>query len=206
VGEEGFPLEERMNVLGRIGICLLAGVFFLPLVRSSGHAGSRNAPKEDSRRDGQHDFDFNFGTWKTSMKRLQHPLTGSSTWIEFSGTVVVRKVWDGRAQLEEVEADGPAGHFEDLGLFLYDPQAHQWSLNFANSKTGVIGVPPTIGEFKNGRGEFYDQETLNGRAILARIIWSDITPDSHKFEQAFSDDGGKTWETNIVAILTRLAP
>lgn len=106
----------------------------------------------------------------------------------------------------EVEAQGPAGHFEDLGLFLYNPQARQWSLNFANSKTGVIGIPPTIGEFRNGRGEFYDQETFNGRAILARIVWSDITADSHRFEQAFSDDDGKTWETNVVATLTRVAP
>jgi hypothetical protein len=157
-----------------------------------------------SSRDGQHDFDFNFGTWKTHMKRLKHPLTGSAEWVELNGTVVVRKVWDGRAQLEEVEADGPNGHFEDLGLFLYNPEAHQWSLNFANSKTGVLGVPPTIGEFQDGRGEFYDQETYNGRAILARIVWSDITADSHKFEQAFSDDNGKTWEPNVVADLTRV--
>ncbi len=163
-----------------------------------------DASKANALRDGQHDFDFNFGTWTTHMKRLQNPLSGSTTWIELTGTVVVRKVWDGRAQLEEVEADGPAGHFEDLCLFLYDPQAHQWSMNFANSRAGVIGVPPTTGEFKSGRGEFFDQELYKGRAILVRIVWSDITPDSHHFEQAFSDDGGKTWETNIVATLTRV--
>lgn len=186
--------------------CLLVGTFILVVTFLTGQARSTGEPKASSQRDGQHDFDFNFGTWKTSMKRLQHPLTGSTRWVELTGTVVVRKVWDGRAQLEEVEADGPAGHFEDLGLFLYNPQAHQWSLNFANSKVGVLELPPTIGEFKDGRGEFYDQETVNGRAILARITWSDITPDSHNFEQAFSDDNGKTWETNIIARLTRLAP
>jgi hypothetical protein len=154
-------------------------------------------------RDGQHDFDFNLGIWKTHISRLQHPLTGSATWIDLDGTVVVRKVWEGRAQLEEVEADGPTGHFEDLGLFLYDPQAHQWSMSFANSKTGTLGVPPTVGEFKEGRGEFYDQEAFKGRAILARIIWSDISANSHRFEQSFSDDGGKTWEPNLIATLTR---
>ncbi len=195
-----------MNSFRHIRICLVvaAPVLILPLLRGQAHTA--DATKANSQRDGQHDFDFNLGTWKTSMKRLQHPLTGSTTWVELSGTVVVRKVWDGRAQLEEVEAQGPAGHFEDLGLFLYNPQARQWSLNFANSKTGVIGIPPTIGEFRNGRGEFYDQETFNGRAILARIVWSDITADSHRFEQAFSDDDGKTWETNVVATLTRVAP
>jgi BNR/Asp-box repeat protein len=152
---------------------------------------------------GNHDFDFNFGSWRTHMKRLQHPLTGSTHWVELNGTVVTRKVWGGRAQIEEVEADGPKGHFEDLGLFLYDPQARQWSMNFANSRIGMVGMPPTIGEFRNGRGEFYDQETYNGRSILVRCVWSEITPDSHRFEQSFSDDEGKTWEPNVIAILTR---
>src|SRR5580704_11759909 len=192
-----------MRTLGQMRTYLLAGTFLPLSPLLPGHSQEPGATKTTVQRDGQHDFDFNLGSWKTNMKRLQHPLTGSTTWVELGGTVVVRKVWDGRAQLEEVEADGPAGHFEDLGLFLYNPQARQWGLNFANSKVGVIGVPPTIGEFKNGRGEFYDQETLNGRAILVRIVWSDITPDSYKFEQAFSDDAGKTWETNIIATLTR---
>jgi hypothetical protein len=195
-----------MNSFRRIRICFLVGAFVLILPLLRGQARNADAPKASSQRDGQHDFDFNLGTWKTSMKRLQHPLTRSTTWVELNGTVVVRKVWDGRAQLEEVEADGPSGHFEDLGLFLYNPQARQWSLNFANSKVGMIGVPPTIGGFKDGRGEFYDQETFNGRTILARIVWSDITVDSHRFEQAFSDDAGKTWEANVVATLTRIAP
>ncbi len=153
-------------------------------------------------RDGQHDFDFNLGTWETHIKRLMHPLTGSSTWVEMNGTVVVRKVWDGRGSLEEVEADGPGGHHESLSLFLYNPESRQWSVTFGSSKDGSLS-PPAIGEFKNGRGEFYDQEPFNGRSILVRIVWSDITPDSHRFEQSFSDDGGKTWEPNFVATLTR---
>jgi hypothetical protein len=154
-------------------------------------------------RDGQHDFDFNLGTWHTQIKRLLHPLTGSSTWVEMNGTVVVRKVWDGRAQLEEIEAAGSAGHFEGLTLFLYNPQSHQWSQYFSKSNDGAI-AQPAVGEFKNGRGEFYDQEPFNGRSILVRIVWSDITPDSHHFEQSFSDDGGKTWEPNFTATLTRI--
>ncbi len=158
--------------------------------------------QSSAERDGQHDFDFNFGTWKTHIRRLQHPLTGSTTWTEMDGTVVVRKVWDGRAQLEEVEADGPNGHFEDLALFLYNPESRQWSFSFANVKSGTLSQP-SVGEFKNGRGEFFDQEPLNGRMILVRIIWSDVTPDSHRFEQSFSDDGGKSWEPNLIAILTR---
>lgn len=167
---------------------------------SAAQAGSQPAAKE---RDGQHDFDFEIGTWKTHLKRLQHPLAGSNTWVEYDGTSVVRKVWDGRANLLELQVDGPAGHIEALSLRLYNPQSHQWSLNFSNSKGGTVGIP-TIGEFQNGRGEFYDQETLNDRAILVRFVISDITPNSCHFEQAFSDDGGKTWEVNWIATDTRV--
>ena len=153
--------------------------------------------------DGQHDFDFEIGTWKTHISRLDHPLTGSKTWVEYDGTSVVRKVWNGRANVVELEVDGPAGHIEGVSLRLYNPQSHQWSLNFANSRVGSLSVP-TIGEFRNGRGEFYDQETFDGRTILVRNVFSDITPKSCRFEQAFSDDGGKTWETNWIATDARM--
>jgi hypothetical protein len=153
-------------------------------------------------RDGQHDFDFNIGTWKTHIRRLVHPLTGSNEWVELNGTVHVRKVWNGRAQLEEIEADGSAEHLEGLTLFLYNPQAHQWAQYFVDSAEGVVNQPQ-IGEFKNGRGELFDQESFNGRNVFVRFVWSDITPNSHHVEQSFSDDGGKTWEPNFVATLTR---
>lgn len=155
-------------------------------------------------RDGQHDFDLEIGEWKTHLSRLQHPLTGSTTWVDYEGTTTVHKIWNGRANMVELEVDGPAGHIEALSLRLYNPDSHQWSLNFANSAGGTVGTP-TIGEFKNGRGEFYDQETLNGRAILVRFVMSDISRDSWHFEQAFSNDGGKTWEINWKATDTRIS-
>jgi hypothetical protein len=154
-------------------------------------------------RDGQHDFDFEIGSWKTHLRRLIHPLTGSAIWAEYDGTTVVRKVWNGQANLVELDVAGPAGHIQGLSLRLYNPQTRQWSLNFANSNGGSLSTP-TIGDFKNGRGEFYDQETLDGRAILVRFVISDITKNSCHFEQAFSDDGGKTWEVNWVATDTRI--
>ena len=116
---------------------------------------------------------------------------------------MVRKVWNGRANLAELEVDGPGGHIEALSLRLYNPQSHQWSLNFANSKAGSLSQP-TIGEFRGGRGEFFDQETLDGRAIFVRFVISDITPNSARFEQSFSDDGGKTWEVNWITDQTRV--
>src|SRR4029453_4683599 len=141
------------------------------------------SPSEGDR--AQNDFDFHIGTWKTHLKRRLHPLTGSNTWVEYEGTTVVRKIWNGRANLVELKAGGPAGHFEGLNLRLYNPKSRQWSLNFANINDGTLSQP-TIGEFKNGRGEFFDQETLNGRAILVRFVISDITPGSCRFEQSFS--------------------
>jgi len=152
--------------------------------------------------DRQHDFDWEFGKWHTHLWRLRQPLSGSNEWVEYDGTTVVRKMWDGRANLVELEVDGPT-HIEALNLRLYNPETHKWSLNFASSKAGTRGTP-TVGEFKNGRGEFYDQEDFNGRPVLVRFIISDIKPESCKFEQSFSTDGGKTWEVNWIATDTRV--
>jgi hypothetical protein len=171
------------------------------LVVSHPLGGTIHAPAAEH--DSQHDFDFDIGTWKTHLSRLVHPLTGSTTWIQLDGTTVVRKVWNGRANLAELEVDTASGHLDVLSLRLYNPESRQWSLNTANSRVGTLSVP-TIGEFKNGRGEFFDQEDFNGRTILVRNVWSDITPDSCRFEQAFSDDGGKTWEINWIAVDTRV--
>jgi len=170
-------------------------VFFLLL--QSFHTSAHT-----NQRDGQHDFDFEIGTWKTHLRRLVPPLTGSTTWIEYEGTTVVRKVWNSRANLVELKASGPAGSFEGLSLRLYNPQSRQWSLNFANINDGVM-AQPTIGEFKDGRGEFYNQEKYNERAILVRFVITRIAEDKYRFEQAFSDDGGKTWEVNWIAVDTR---
>ncbi len=151
---------------------------------------------------GQHDFDFHFGTWKAHNLLLAHPLSGSTTWIELNGTVSVQKICDGRANLEEIESSNATTHFQGLTLFLYNPASHQWSQTSANVDDGTLGRP-LIGEFKNGRGEFFSRELFHGRAVLVRFVWSDITPDSHHVEQSFSDDGGRTWEPNFVATLTR---
>jgi len=197
-----FRLQSKQS-LRCIRICflvcsLMVLAFPFPELAQQNPDTSTASVQHAAQRDGQHDFDFEIGTWRTHLRRLLHPLTGSTTWVEYEGSTVVRKIWNGRANLVELKADGPAGHFEGLNLRLYDPQSHQWSLNFANSNGGGMSQP-TVGEFKNGRGEFLDQETLNGRAILVRFVISDITPDSCRFEQAFSSDGGKTWELNWIA-------
>jgi hypothetical protein len=155
--------------------------------------------------DGQHDFDFDIGVWKTHIKRYLDPFEGGTKSIELNGTVTVRKVWEGRAQLEEIEADGPKGHWEGLSLFLYNPAAHQWSQSFVNSKVGTLSPSSSnVGEFKDGRGVLIGQDTVNDRMILVRAVWSDIESDSHQYEESYSNDGGTTWVRSFIANLTRL--
>jgi hypothetical protein len=200
-----------MNIR-QIRICLMVCSLVVTLQPGQGIAQENSGPsttiamQPPAERDGQHDFDFELGTWKIHLKRLEHRLVGSTTWVEFDGTSVTRKVWDGRANLEEFETDSPVGgHVEGLTLRLYDPQTHQWSLYWATSKSGSMG-PPTIGEFKNGRGEFFDTEPSgpNGKAVLVRFIWSKTDTNSPHFEQSFSEDGGKTWEVNWITDQTRV--
>jgi hypothetical protein len=144
-----------------------------PNVRGQNVAVEQNSSDKDH--SGQNDFDFEMGIWKICLRRLLHPLTGSTTWVKFDGSSITREVWDGGAQLEQFETDRPAaGHIEGLTLRLYNPQFHQWSLYWANGQGGPI-FPPQIGEFKNGRGEFFGRDTLNGKAILIRFVWSDTT-------------------------------
>ncbi len=152
--------------------------------------------------DGAHDFDFNLGAWHTHIRRLLHPLSGAHAWVTYDGTVTVRTALGGAANVEEVEANGPE-HLELLDVRLYNAASHQWSLNSASSDDGTLQTPATFGGFEHGRGIFYDQEPFNGRMILDRQTFFNITPTSYSFDQAFSDDGGKTWETNFVANLTR---
>lgn len=182
---------------------LSAGALILLLsLAYPAQARSNAASTEQVLHDGQHDFDFELGSWNIHLKRLRNPLTGSSAWDEFDGTSVTRKVWSGRADLEEFETDGASGNIEGLTLRLYNPQSQQWSLYWANAKDGILSQP-TIGEFKNGVGEFIDQEPYKGRSILVRYIWSKIASDSAHFEQSFSEDGGKNWEVNWITDQTR---
>ena len=195
---------NRSRCFGRAVLLFALGAAAARPVAFSQTIPSPVGPLSHSFHDGQHDFDFHFGTWETHIKRLVHPLSGSTTWVELNGTVTVRKIWDGRANLEEIEAGNDTMHLQGLTLFLYKPESHQWSQTFANMNDGTLSEPPLIGEFKDGRGEFYCQDTFNGRSILVRFVWSNITPDSHRVEQSFSDDGGKTWEPNFIANLTRV--
>lgn len=155
-------------------------------------------------RDGQHGFDFAIGKWKLHNRRLDKALAGSTTWYEFDCTSQTRKVWGGKANLDEMECDTPKGHIEGLTLRTYNAKTGEWSIYWGNSANGELSLPPVVGHFENGVGEFFDHETFQGRPILVRYQWSRITPRGGHFEQAFSTDEGKTWETNWINDLVRV--
>ena len=194
-----------MNALRSASLyLLLCSVGYL--AQPSSMSSQTPVVKPDTARDGQHDFDYEIGTWKIHLSRLKDRLAGSKTWVEFDGTSVTRKIWDGRGNIEEFETDSPTGHIEGLTLRVYNPLTHQWSIYWASSKDPDLGQPlqPMVGEFKDGHGEFYDQELWKGRSVYVRFVWSKITPNSAHFEQSYSDDGGKTWEVNWITDQTRV--
>jgi len=197
-------LRKSMLFVGLIGALL---VFLTARVRAQ-NATVGTQQGVSAKRDGQHDFDFLVGTWKFHLKRLNRRLVGSTEWVEFDGTTVCRKVLDGRAEVEEMNVESADKHtrIQGMALRLYNPEAHQWSIYWVNGADGVMEQNPMVGEFNHGRGEFYNQQVYEGRAIYARFIWSGVDTNSPHFEQAFSTDGGKTWETNWITDQTREKP
>jgi len=162
------------------------------------------AQSATSVRDGQHDFDWEIGTWTTRVRVLRNPLSGNPPeWAEYEGTSVVKPVMTGRWNFVELSVAGAAGRIEGGSLRLYNPQTRQWSLNFASLRNGLL-TAPVYGSFDGrGIGRFYGSDTLDGRAILVRFVITPKSANEALFEQAFSADGGGTWETNWIATDTR---
>jgi hypothetical protein len=151
-------------------------------------------------RSGEKDFDFEIGTWTTEVRVLRNPLTGEAPkWADYRGTSVVKPLLQGRANFVELSVSGPAGKIERGSLRLYNPQSRQWSLNFASLRNGMLTAPVYGGFDGRGRGLFHGQDMLDGRAILVRFVITQVSRTEARFEQAYSADGGLTWETNWIA-------
>ncbi len=156
-----------------------------------------------SERDGRKDFDFLIGTWRTHYKRLSQPLSQSHDWYECDGTSVVRSLWDGSANIEEGDLRCPKEYIRSLTLRVYSATSHQWSLYWGTEKRG-LAPGAQVGHFDdNGLGEFFADETFAGKVIVVRYQWKVPSGDRPHFEQAFSEDKGKTWETNWICDYTR---
>jgi hypothetical protein len=146
------------------------------------------------------DFDFLTGTWDVRNRRRTDFLDETSEWEEFPGVSRARRHFDGAANFDEIEF--PAKGFAGLTVRLYNAERGQWSLYWASQRTGTL-FPPVVGQFAGGRGEFYGDDTYDGQDIRARFIWSGITADSARWEQAFSADHEQTWLTNWTMDFTR---
>ena len=192
----------RRSGISRLPIAVALGLSCATLATAHANETGKSTTQV-AQRDGQHAFDFIFGRWKVHLKRHVHSATGSDTWTEFDGYGLYRKVWDGRANLNEFEANSPTGHVEGLTLRTYDPKTRQWSLYWANSSDGILSEPQ-VGQFHDGIGEFYAQDRSDGKSIFVRYVWSKITANSAHFEQAFSEDGGRSWDVNWISDMVRI--
>jgi hypothetical protein len=156
--------------------------------------------------DGREGFDFLRGRWRASNRRLVARLQGSTEWQEFPAEIEGHSLLGGMANIDTLHIpvfpDGKALEIVDLKVF--DPASRTWTLVQADSRSGQLGVP-LVGRFSSGRGEFFCDDTFDGKPIRVVHRWSDITATSARFEQAFSPDGGATWETNWQIALTREA-
>jgi hypothetical protein len=204
LGLAAFSSDHAWDHYGQMSEYLRMNGIVPPASVGQPPANPPRAPQSGNDSDGPHAFDFEFGTWTTHIRRLLHPLSGSKEWVDLDGTSIVRTVWGGRANLGELVVANATTHLEGLSLRVYNPDSHEWSIFWANSREGRLGTA-MIGRFENGRGEFFNQELLDGKAIYVRFIFSDIGPTSFRLEQAFSSDGGKTWEPNWIATFTKHA-
>jgi hypothetical protein len=151
---------------------------------------------------GPHDFDFLHGDWQVRNRLRTGFLDPDGVWTEFPGTTRCWSVFEGAANVDEI--DLPRLGYRGLTLRLFDPNTRQWSLNWASSRTGRL-FPPVSGHFEDGRGEFYGDDTYDGRDVRVRFVWSGISATTARWEQAFSVDGGESWLTNWSMEFTRPA-
>ncbi|MFF0162068.1 hypothetical protein ACFYRY_31685 [Streptomyces sp. NPDC005263] len=140
-----------------------------------------------------HDFDFFHGAWEVHHRRRTDFLDPDSGWEEFSATSRCWSLFDGAANIDEL--DVPGRRWKGLTLRLYDPESEQWSLNWSSSRSGKL-FPPVVGRFEGGRGEFHGEDTHDGKEVRVRFVWSGISDTTARWEQAFSVDDGESWVTN----------
>lgn len=154
-------------------------------------------------RDGHKDFDFLLGSWHTHYRILRKRLSNDHQWYACSGTSVVRPFWNGYGNLEDGDLRCAGSHIVGMTLRLYSLQTHQWSLWWGTKTRGLV-PPAQVGHFdERGIGLFYARDKHDGKPIIVRFKWTLLSGDHPYFEQAFSPDGGRTWETNWTCVYTR---
>lgn len=157
-------------------------------------------------RDGRHDFDFIRGCWAVENRRLRLRLQGCGDWVTFPAQVENQPLLGGLGNLEQYRATLPDGSpFQGLAIRLFDSEARVWRIHWADDRRGQLD-PPLVGTFEMGRGTFLGEDTFEGRPIRVRFLWIPVSADEARWEQAFSEDGGRSWETNWVMTFRRVEP
>lgn len=152
-----------------------------------------------------HDFDFFMGKWRVHHRRLKERLAGSDEWQEFEGTSEAWPLLGGAGNVDDNVLELPAGTYRAISLRSYDPETEQWSIWWLDGRNPGRLDPPVVGGFQDGIGTFQCDDTFNDKPIVVRFLWSNITEATCRWEQAFSPDGGTTWEVNWIMESTRVA-
>jgi hypothetical protein len=157
-------------------------------------------------RDGTHDFDFLFGKWDMQNRRLAKRLANSHEWIEYPSTAECQPMPGGIGNQDVVRTDFYP-NFVGLTFRIYDPKTRLWALYWIDNRNDYHGKleAPVIGSFHGSVGVFEGPDDFNGKPIVVRYTWTVLDHDHLHWEQAFSLDGGKTWETNFTNDLERVS-
>ncbi len=185
----------------------LTGIVLLVMSTATAVNAAQDTPEQPaaSNLSGLHDFDFLFGEWRVHSRRLKERLTGSTAWEEFEGTIVSRPYMEGWANVDDTVFHTPGGIYRGVAPRAYDPKTGQWAIWWIDGRNPFGNLdPPVKGRFVNGVGTFYADDTLRRKPIKVRFTWSHITKTSARWEQAYSPDGGKTWEVNWEQRLERV--
>lgn len=193
---------DRRHLMGGLALFASAGLWLGRSANAASATSTANATSAAAD-DGRHDFDFYFGSWDVTVRRLKQVLVGSNDWEEYKATDESRPILGGMGCIDHFRTERIAG-FEGMALRLFDPATRDWSIYWADSRGGALGTP-LVGRFKDGVGTFTVADDWQGKPIIARNLWLDIRKDSVRWEQAASADGGKTWETNCIMRMVRTA-
>jgi hypothetical protein len=190
------PMTRRRRVAAAVAIFVTLGL---------ARPGSSAQAAQGSDLSGLHAFDLRVGKWKLHNRVLKARLAGSHEWLEYGGVQTWRSILNGQGNVDDTRLDKPSGAYSGATLRAYDPKTGQWALWWLDGRTPTAKLdPPMLGRFVGGVGTFYNDDSLRGKPIKVRFIWSKITRNSAHWEQAYSPDGGKTWETNWITDFTRV--
>lgn len=199
-----FPLllsRKRLLTAALAGLgaaCLMSGT------GCSSPAAATTAKTAAASADPVHDFDGFFGSWHVRHRKLKERLAGSHEWIEFEGSQTMQPILGGSGNMTDNVFHMPDGSIQrGVTLRAFDPKTGKWSIWWLDGNRPSKMDVPVVGGFEKGSGAFYADDTFNGKPIKVRFLWVNVTPDTREWQQAFSPDGGKTWETNWIAYFTR---